>query len=289
MVTGLRVDDAGKLRGVTYVDENDKVHEVDAKVVVLALGSNATARLLLTSTSKLFPHGAGNNHDVVGRNISSHAYVDARGFGVAFMDYSHDNPGFICGGVLHTDFVFTPAIFAQGAFPGVPRWGRANKDFIRTHYRKMIRVCGPHQQTPRWENRLRLDPAHKDYWGLPFVVAEGREHPNDAKARRFLSDRAKDLLAACGAKLIQQGNGEDKPRTWWNLGGQHQSGSCRMGRDPAKSVCDAWGRVWDFPNLFVADGSLHVNNGGMNPVLTIMALGFRVGQGIVAHRRDLGV
>ena len=302
MVTGLRVDDAGKLRGVTYVDENDEVHEVDAKVVVLALGSNATARLLLTSTSKLFPHGAGNNHDVVGRNITSHAYVDARGFvdddiyeeagpgcGVAFMDYSHDNPGFICGGVLHTDFVFSPSIFAQGAFPGVPRWGRANKDFIRTHYRRMIRICGPHQQTPRWENRLRLDPKRTDAWGLPLLVAEGREHPNDAKARRFMSDRAKDLIAACGAKLIQQNYGGDKPWPWWSLGGQHQSGSCRMGRDPAKSVCDAWGRVWDFPNLFVADGSLHVNNGGMNPVLTIMALGFRVGQGIVAHRRELGV
>ena len=31
------------------------------------------------------------------------------------------------------------------------------------------------------------------------------------------------------------------------------------------------------PNLFVADGSLNVSNGGFNPVLTIMALGFRVG------------
>ncbi len=28
-------------------------------------------------------------------------------------------------------------------------------------------------------------------------------------------------------------------------------------------------------NLFVADGSLHVTNGGFNPVLTIIALAFR--------------
>ena len=302
MVTALRVDDNGRLLGATYVDENDQVHEIDAKIVVLSLGSNATARLLLTSTSRLFAHGAGNNHDVVGRNICDHAYVDARGFvdadihdeagpgcGVAFMDYCHDNPGFICGGVLHTDFAFTPSIFAQNDFPNVPRWGRANKDFIRTHFRRMMRVCGPHQQTPRWENRLVLDTKRRDRWGLPMLAAEGREHANDAKARRFMSDRARDILVAAGAKDIQQGYGGDTPRPRWSIGGQHQSGSCRMGLDPAGSVCDKWGRVWDFPNLFVADGSLHVNNGGMNPVLTIMALAFRVGQNIVTHRRDWGV
>ena len=123
--------------GVRYVDEEDHVHDVSAKVVVLSAGSNATARLLLTSTSRLFPNGAGNNNDVVGRNITSHAYVDARGFldddiyeeagpgtGVAFMDYSHDNPGFVNGGVLCTDFQFTPAIFAASDF-GHGRTGTA--------------------------------------------------------------------------------------------------------------------------------------------------------------------
>jgi len=40
-------------------------------------------------------------------------------------------------------------------------------------------------------------------------------------------------------------------------------------------VTDPWGRVHGHDNLFVADGSLHVTNGGFNPVLTIMALAFR--------------
>jgi choline dehydrogenase-like flavoprotein len=35
------------------------------------------------------------------------------------------------------------------------------------------------------------------------------------------------------------------------------------------------------PNLFVADGSLHVTNGGFNPVLTIMALGYWVSDHII--------
>ena len=36
----------------------------------------------------------------------------------------------------------------------------------------------------------------------------------------------------------------------------------------------------DINNLYVADGSLMVNNGGFNPSLTILALGFWVGDRI---------
>lgn len=294
MVTELVVDDRGRLQGVRYVDERDEVHEVSAKVVVLAASSNATARLLLTSKSRLFPHGAGNNADVVGRNITSHAYVDARGFvdadlytpagpgcTTAFMDFYHDNPGFVCGGMLQSNFRWVPSIFAAASHKGVPKWGKANKDFVRTHFAKRIRVSGPHQQVPCWDNRLVLDEGRRDHWGLPLVRFVGAEHPNDAKARVFLSNRAADILRACGAHGIQQGGNDPKPRPRWDGGGQHQSGSCRMGADPRKSVCDRHCRVWDFPNLFLADGSVHVNNGGVNPVLTIMANAFRTADHIV--------
>ena len=33
-------------------------------------------------------------------------------------------------------------------------------------------------------------------------------------------------------------------------------GTARMGRDPATSVVDAWGRCHDVPNLFIVDGSV---------------------------------
>ena len=62
--------------------------------------------------------------------------------------------------------------------------------------------------------------------------------------------------------------------------GQHQAGTCRMGKDSRTSVTDSWGRVHAHDNLFVVDGSLHVTNGGFNPVLTIMALAFRCAEQI---------
>ena len=59
--------------------------------------------------------------------------------------------------------------------------------------------------------------------------------------------------------------------------GQHQAGTCRMGVDPCYSVTDRDGRVHGQRMLYVADGSLHVTNGGFNPVLTIMANAYRIG------------
>ena len=48
-----------------------------------------------------------------------------------------------------------------------------------------------------------------------------------------------------------------------------------MGTDPATSVTDPYGRVHGHDNLWVMDGSVHVSNGGFNPVLTILALAYR--------------
>jgi choline dehydrogenase-like flavoprotein len=47
-----------------------------------------------------------------------------------------------------------------------------------------------------------------------------------------------------------------------------------MGKSPRASVTDRWGRVHGHDNLYVVDASLHVTNGGVNPVLTVMALAF---------------
>lgn len=64
-------------------------------------------------------------------------------------------------------------------------------------------------------------------------------------------------------------------------GGQHQAGTCRMGNDPQTSVVDKFCRVHDSDNLYVIDGSVHPNNGGFNPVLTIMAVAYYASDNLV--------
>ena len=49
-----------------------------------------------------------------------------------------------------------------------------------------------------------------------------------------------------------------------------------MGSDPASSVTDKWGQVWGHQHLHIVDASLHVTNGGVNPVLTILANAYRM-------------
>jgi len=61
-------------------------------------------------------------------------------------------------------------------------------------------------------------------------------------------------------------------------GSNHVFGTAAMGSDPAHAVTDAWGKVYDVEDLYVADGSLLPSSPGVNPMLTIMALARRIGQ-----------
>jgi hypothetical protein len=56
-----------------------------------------------------------------------------------------------------------------------------------------------------------------------------------------------------------------------------------MGNDPKTSVVNRNCQVHDIANLFVVDGSVHVTNGGFNPVLTIMAIAYRASEFINAN------
>ena len=73
------LDDRGRATGVAYFDENDRLQEQPADVVVVSGGATESARLLLLSKSRLHPSGLGNRHDWVGRNLNGHTYTGAVG------------------------------------------------------------------------------------------------------------------------------------------------------------------------------------------------------------------
>ncbi|HWN70344.1 MAG TPA: GMC family oxidoreductase, partial [Haliangium sp.] len=56
---------------------------------------------------------------------------------------------------------------------------------------------------------------------------------------------------------------------------------CPMGQNPDEGVVDAWGRVFGYPGLYVADGSIMPGPVGANPALTIAALSDRFADGIL--------
>jgi choline dehydrogenase-like flavoprotein len=292
MVERILTDSHGQATGVSFfVEEQGAIvrRKVRAKIVVVAGGAVESARLLLNSRCDRFPRGLGNDSDQVGRNLQGHYYPFSYGIfeerhhsnvgpgvTVATTQFNHGNKGIVGGGMLANEFVKMPAQFVRGLVPeDVPRWGLTHKRYMRENYTRTLHITGPVQEIPSPEGRVTVDESVRDKYGIPVVKTSGTAHPETVRIADFLQQRAVEWLKAAGAKRVVIG-----PNPLRLGGGQHQAGTCRMGNDPKTSVCDKWGKVHGQDNLYVADGGLHVTNGGFNPVLTILAMGFRVGEAV---------
>lgn len=297
MVGRIEVDNHGRARGVAYFDAANRAQHQTADLIVLAGGAIESARLLLNSHSRLFPAGAGNRHDLVGRNFQGHAYFHSvgtfaeevyddigSGATVAVSDFNHENPGIIGGSVLANEFIRLPYLFSRERPDGASRWGRPHKDYQRRFYKRSVVLAGPVQEIPRASCRVRLAPTVTNHWGLPVARLEGIKHPLDVDTMRFMATQAEAWLRAAGAQEVWSSVPAPGTRLPQRAG-QHQAGTCRMGEDARTSVANRHGQLHDIDNLFVADGSLHVTNGGFNPVLTIFALAYWVSDYIKAQWR----
>ncbi len=250
-----------------------------------------TARLLLNSATKQEPDGVGNGSDLVGRNLQGHYYPQAVGLfeqdiydgglrpgaSVATCEFNHDNDGIIGGGMLTDSDVCTPiVVWKHQSPPKMSRWGISAKHFMRDNFRRINDIVGPVHEIPHLDARVSASPKLRDRYGIPVAHLSGAAHPETVRTAKFMHQCAKEWLVASGAVRVW---GEAPQR--YLSGGQHQAGTCRMGDDPTQSVVDSWCRVHSHENLFVADGSPHVTNGGFNPSETIMALSWRTAENIV--------
>ena len=124
------------------------------------------------------------------------------------------------------------------------------------------------EDQPRYENHVTLDPAERDGFGLRRAVVHHRHTRRDLAARAALARRARELHREAGALLCY----EHRIETF-----SHALGTLRMGEDPTRNPVNPEGRFRGLENLWVADGSLFPTSAGVNPSLTIAALGLRVG------------
>jgi cholesterol oxidase len=63
----------------------------------------------------------------------------------------------------------------------------------------------------------------------------------------------------------------------------HPLGGCPMGRDEREGVVDSYGHVFNYPGLYIADGSVLPGPVGPNPSNTIAALSHRIAERIIAE------
>jgi choline dehydrogenase-like flavoprotein len=262
---------------------NDPV-EYRAGTFVLAGGYTWSPYLLLLSSSARFPNGLANRTGQVGKYSTGHAFIST------FIQIDREvipgmNPMF---GLISRDF-FRRAPdktyirhdlriwSAAGPAPRLKTEGGTMLlgDDVLTDWRTRnkkgtARVRGYFDIHPDESSAVTLDASHRNSWGDPlpkvthkFDIATQarwpatREHINNVFAQLAKADNGKVLR-------VSEGNYLD-----------HPAGGCRMGTDPATSVCDSYGRTHDHENLFVVGAPTMPTAGCTNGTLTFVALTLR--------------
>ncbi|MGY6632393.1 MAG: FAD-dependent oxidoreductase [Alkalilacustris sp.] len=144
------------------------------------------------------------------------------------------------------------------------------------------------EQEPRADNRIALDPAHRDRFGIPQPVLHWSF--SDLDRRTALS-----AAMAFGEHVARAHLGRVRVAEWLlhggpfpendETGGFHHMGGTRMSSSPSMGVVDANLRVWGQERLFVAGSSVFPTSGHANPTLTITQLSLRLADHLRAELR----
>ena len=140
------------------------------------------------------------------------------------------------------------------------------------------------EMLPAHGNKVGIDEARTDKWGLPVLEIDCATGENERLMRIDMMNDMAETLEAAGARDVQAYDEGCFPGR-----GIHEMGTARMGRDPRTSVLNEWNQVWDAPNVFVTDGSCMTSAACQNPSLTYMAITARAADYAVKElkRRNL--
>ena len=280
---------SGKASGVSFIDtETGKTYQAKAKAVILGASTLESARLMLLSKSPQHPNGIGNSSNHVGHNFCEHlmgpsvlgivkdlvgkphTLDDGRPGGFylpRFRNIRDKNPNFLRGYGFEGEG-------GMGIFPGhalqTPGFGKQFKKTVRDYAGAFIHMGGFGEVLPRYDNYVEIDPNIKDRWGVPVLRFHITFGENEKNMAQDMANQAQQMFENAGIQVI----GVDRKllTPGWSI---HELGTARMGADPKKSVLNQFQQSHDVKNLFVVDGSSHVNASCQNPTWTIMALAWR--------------
>ena len=284
MVSRIELGTDGRVSGVHYFDEDGRTHVQRAKAVIVSGYAIETPRLLLNSACSGFETGLANSSGTVGK------YLMAQGGNVVLgrfeepvrmykappahaltEEFYETDPrnDFVRGFAIQTVGPL-PIAFAKQMIASKKAWGwglrREMMDYNHWAAFGLLAEILP------WEdNRVTLAAGETDRFGIPIAHVSFNLHDNDKKLIRAAKEKTMDVMWAAGATEVVQ-----------EARYAHLVGGARMGRDPATSVVDGFGRTHDIPNLFVCDGSVLPTQGSANPGLTIQALAARTADYLVS-------
>jgi len=276
-------EDANRATGVLYVDRDSKqTRELHARVVILCAQTQESTRVLLNSASREYPNGLANSSGVLGRYLTAH--VRSGGGSGEFPSFGAQPT---LGGPNKPVGIYVPRFrnlknqpAAKNFLRGYGYEGESSLDFdwdatgfgdgfkkSLLEPRSSLDITGFGEVLPRWENRVEIDPAVKDIFGIPVLRILMADGENENAMIKDMGESAGEMLEAAGAKNIRTYADPSAPR--WAL---HEAGTARMGSDRKNSVLNQFQQAHDVKNLFVMDASGFASNPCQNPTLTIMTL-----------------
>jgi choline dehydrogenase-like flavoprotein len=274
-----------RVNGVFYYDGEGREHFQRAKAVIVAGYAIETPRLLLNSACPGHEKGLANSSDTVGRYLMAQAgnvilgrfselvrmYKAPPAHALTEEFYETDpKRGFARGFAIQT-VAPLPIAFAKQMMAAKGAWGWGMRRLLMDYnHWATLGVLG--EILPWPDNRVELAKDEKDQFGIPVPKVTFSLRNNDKKLIEFGKETVMDVMWAAGAEEVVQ---ESRYA--------HLVGAARMGRDPAISVVDKWGRTHDVVNLFICDGSVMPTQGSANPGLTIQALAARMGDYLISQ------
>jgi len=308
MAREVLVDKNGKANGVSYVDKASRAEKrVYAKSVVIAASACESARLLLNSSSTLFPDGLANSSGMVGRNLMDSVGSDGEGYFPnmeKIPPHNHDGVGGMHVYVpwwkydRQNDFPRGYHIELGGGrdMPGVGMfhrlvdeeegYGTELKATCRKFYGTFIGFAGRGEMIPNPDSFCEIDPDQVDQWGIPVLRFHFKWSDHEIKMAKDMQETFRAITEAAGGTYITKPLPGDNPYGIADGGVIiHEVGTARMGSNPDTSVLNGYCQAHDVKNLFVVDGAGLVTNPDKNPTLTILALSWRASEHLLDQAR----
>jgi choline dehydrogenase-like flavoprotein len=151
-----------------------------------------------------------------------------------------------------------------------PGFGSEYKKKVRDYAGAYISMGAFGEVLPRYENAVSIDSDVKDKWGIPVLRFDYKFGDNEHKMAKDMAASGREMFEAAGIEVLSADS--ELLTEGWSI---HELGTSRMGNDPKTSVLNQFQQSHDVSNLFVVDGSSHVNASCQNPTWTIMALAWR--------------
>ena len=290
VVEGIDYDpETGKASAVRVIDANSQERtRYTGKLIFLCASTVASTQILLNSKSPSFPNGLANRSGVLGHYLMDHAtgggavgmmpgHLDSytlgnRPTGVYIPRFRNlQKKGGKESGV---DFVRgygyqgkALRLGWQGSYKQTKGFGKDLKNALRRPGPWLMFMGAFVEQLPEKRNRMFLDPAKKDRFGIPQVAFDASFGDNEARMQTDAEQQARKMLKAAGAVSLKSFDIKTSPGM-----AIHEMGTARMGHNPTESVLNKWNQAHDVPNLFVTDGACMTSSSCVNPSLTYMAL-----------------